>query len=104
MTAVEGVFSAKKDFGDEHVFSTKITADSLTGASASGAVAQPHFRYYQQRAAEFYQPFIMGDATVSSFASADYRLGEMTAYTIGIKYGIKTPSGNERAFRLEYYQ
>jgi hypothetical protein len=42
VTAVEGVFSAKKDFGDEHIFSAKIVLDSLTGASASGAVSQPN--------------------------------------------------------------
>jgi hypothetical protein len=48
VTAVEGVFSAKKDFGDEHVFSGKIILDSLTGASASGAVAvaQPNAQTY----------------------------------------------------------
>jgi len=65
---------------------------------------QPHFRYYQQSAAEFYQPFLMEGTTLPTFASADYRLGEMTAYTIGLKYGMKMPSGNEWAFRLEYYQ
>mgnify|MGYP000571982765 CR=1 FL=1 len=41
VTAFEGVFSAKKDFGDEHVFSGKFVVDTLTGASATGAVAQP---------------------------------------------------------------
>lgn len=65
---------------------------------------QPHFRYYQQEAAEFYQPFLLEGITLPTFASADYRLGEMTAYTIGLKYGMKMPSGNEWAFRLEYYQ
>jgi hypothetical protein len=65
---------------------------------------QPHFRYYQQGAAEFYQPFLLEGTTLPTFASADYRLGEMTAYTVGLKYGMKMPSGNEWAFRLEYYQ
>jgi hypothetical protein len=65
---------------------------------------QPHFRYYQQSAAEFYQPFLMEGTTLPTFATADYRLGEMTAYTLGIKYGMKMSSGNEWAFRLEYYQ
>ncbi|MBU3006241.1 DUF3570 domain-containing protein [Paraglaciecola arctica] len=65
---------------------------------------QPHFRYYQQGAAEFYQPFLMEGSMLPTFASADYRLGEMTAYTVGLKYGMKMPSGNEWAFRLEYYQ
>lgn len=65
---------------------------------------QPHFRYYQQGAAEFYQPFLLEGTTLPTFASADYRLGEMTAYTLGLKYGMKMPSGNEWGFRLEYYQ
>jgi hypothetical protein len=65
---------------------------------------QPHFRYYQQSAAEFYQPFLLEGTALPAFASADYRLGEMTAYTIGLKYGVKMSSGNEWAFRLEYYQ
>lgn len=65
---------------------------------------QPHFRYYQQGAAEFYQPFLLEGSTLPAFASADYRLGEMTAYTVGLKYGMKMPSGNEWGFRLEYYQ
>jgi hypothetical protein len=65
---------------------------------------QPHFRYYQQGAAEFYQPFLLEGTTLPTFASSDYRLGEMTAYTLGLKYGMKMPCGNEWAFRLEYYQ
>jgi hypothetical protein len=65
---------------------------------------QPHFRYYQQSAAEFYQPFLIEGTTLPTFASADYRLGEMTTYTIGLKYGMTMPSGNEWAFRVEYYQ
>jgi hypothetical protein len=62
------------------------------------------FRYYQQSAAAFYQPFLLEGTALPAFASADYRLGEMTAYTIGLKYGVKMSSGNEWAFRLEYYQ
>lgn len=65
---------------------------------------QPHFRYYQQGAAEFYRPFLMEGDNLPDFASADYRLGEMTAYTIGLKYGMELDNGNELAFRLEYYQ
>lgn len=65
---------------------------------------QPHFRYYQQSAAEFYQPFLTDDQPLPQFASADYRLGEMTAYTVGLKYGMQLDNGHELAFRLEYYQ
>jgi hypothetical protein len=65
---------------------------------------QPHFRYYQQSAAEFYQPFLLDSNPLPQVASADYRLGEMTAYTLGIKYGMTLNNGNELGFRLEYYQ
>ena len=65
---------------------------------------QPHFRYYQQGAAEFFRPFLRDDASLPEFASADYRLGEMTAYTLGLKYGLELESDDELAFRLEYYQ
>jgi hypothetical protein len=41
VTALEAVVAATKDFGDEHIFSGKLIIDSLTGASASGAIAQP---------------------------------------------------------------
>ena len=40
VSLVEGVVSATKDFGDEHIFNGKVTFDGLTGASATGAVPQ----------------------------------------------------------------
>jgi hypothetical protein len=65
---------------------------------------QPHFRYYSQSAAEFFQPFLVEGQTLPEFATADYRLGEMTAYTAGLKYGMELDNGDELSFRLEYYQ
>jgi hypothetical protein len=65
---------------------------------------QPHLRYYQQSAADFYRPLLLEGSVLPTHATADYRLGEMTAYTIGFKYGMTMPSGNEWACRLEYYQ
>ncbi len=35
--AIEPVVALKKDFGEEHIFSTKLVLDSLTGASPNGA-------------------------------------------------------------------
>jgi hypothetical protein len=73
-----------------------------------GSYIQPHFRYYQQSAADFYRPFLMESNFESQgqrleFASADYRIGEMTAYTLGLKYGMPINKGQELSFRLEYY-
>ena len=64
---------------------------------------EPHVRYYTQSHAEFYQPSIDGGATLPSYASADYRLGEFDAITVGVKYGWETVSGSEWSARLEYY-
>lgn len=65
---------------------------------------QPHFRIYQQSAADFYQPFLEMDKPLPTYASADYRIGEMTAYTVGLKYGMLVNHGHELSFRLEYYR
>ncbi len=40
VSALEGIIAAKKDFGEEHILSGKLVFDTLTGASASGAVPQ----------------------------------------------------------------
>jgi hypothetical protein len=69
-----------------------------------GRYLEPHLRFYQQTAAAFYQPFLMQGEALPEFASADYRIGEMTAYTVGLKYGMKLDGGNDLSFRLEYYR
>jgi len=46
----------------------------------------------------------MQGQALPEFASADYRIGEMTAYTIGLKYGMKLNDGNDLSFRIEYYR
>ncbi len=71
----------------------------LTG----GHYIEPHLRYYTQTAAEFYQPFLIEGAALPTYVSADYRVGKMDAYTIGIKYGMPINNGDSLAFRLEYY-
>lgn len=65
---------------------------------------QLHLRYYQQTAANFYQPFLTADTPLPEFASADYRIGDMSAYTIGVKFGHRLSGGHEMSYRLEYYQ
>ncbi len=65
---------------------------------------EPHIRFYQQTAANFYQPFLSQSQEIPEFSSADYRIGEMSAYTVGLKYGVKLSDGNDLSFRLEYYR
>ncbi len=71
----------------------------------------PEFRFYSQSAAFFYVPYLNADdqnpdavgtpsgLNAPEYASADSRLDKMTAYTLGIKYGIEGPLGH---FRVRY--
>lgn len=69
---------------------------------------EPHVRYYLQSEADFYHRYIGSDVynggspTIKE-ASADERLGEMDAMTLGLKYGMKMSNGHEVNMRVEYY-
>lgn len=76
----------------------------LGDSFVSESYLQPHLRFYQQSAAGFFTPFLHQHETVPNFASADYRIGEMSAYTVGLKFGVLMQGAQELAFRLEYYQ
>ena len=69
-----------------------------------GGYLEPHLRYYTQSEAEFYAPSIVNGAPLPEYASADYRLGNFDAVTVGLKYGRETSSGNDFNVRLELYQ
>ncbi len=68
---------------------------------------KPHIRFYSQSEADFYTPFFVDGSqplanNSSSFATADYRLGEFTSTTIGLEYGrdnVRRPW----SVALEYY-
>jgi hypothetical protein len=65
---------------------------------------EPHVRYYQQTAASFYRYSLPGNAPLPEFASADARLADMSAVTVGLKFGHVNPGGNEWNARLEFYR
>ncbi len=65
---------------------------------------QPNLRWYHQSAADFYRRYLVDGQALPDFASADYRLGEMDAVSLGLKYGTKLESGNDLTLRLEYYK
>ena len=80
------------------------TLDSrFTVPLGQGRYVEPHIRFYQQSAADFYKPYVFNAQIPTTFVSADYRIGEMTALTVGAKYGFILNNGNELSFRLEYY-
>lgn len=65
---------------------------------------EPHLRFYTQSEAEFYQASLVAGDPLPQYASADYRLGDFDAMTVGLKYGWTTGSGNGMSVRLEYYR
>lgn len=65
---------------------------------------EPHIRFYQQSAADYFKPYVIDKQTPIGFLSADYRIGEMAAITVGAKYGVLLNGDNELSFRLEYYR
>ena len=54
---------------------------------ASGGYLQPRLRIYTQSAADFHRGFLRQGEPLPSEVTADYRLGRMNAYTIGLEYG-----------------
>lgn len=61
-----------------------------------------HFRFYRQTAADFYRAYLEEtkgedpelDTTAPTHASADYRLDDMSNYTLGVKYGTTGSLGD----------
>ena len=65
---------------------------------------EPHVRYYTQTAASFYRYSLANVSPLPEFASADARLSDMSAVTVGLKFGHVTAGGNEWNARLEFYR
>jgi hypothetical protein len=65
---------------------------------------QPHVRYYTQSAAEFYRGALFAGDPLPPFASADYRIGELDTYTVGLAWSRPVPGGHRLSVRLDYYE
>ena len=68
-----------------------------------GYYLQPHLRAYHQSAADFYRYFLRDDEAIPQEVSADYRLGEMDATTVGLKFGKADRYANDWSVRIEQY-
>lgn len=66
----------------------------------SRSYLEPHLRYYTQSAADFYNTSLLDGESVQ-FASADYRLGDLTTTTLGLKYGYALSKQSELSLRVE---
>ena len=68
-----------------------------------GYFIEPHLRLYDQSAADFYRYFLTDSEPLPQYASADYRLGEMEATTVGVKFGREIAEQHVWSARLEQY-
>lgn len=64
---------------------------------------EPHLRYYQQGAADFYRYYLVNGEALPNYASADTRLAKFHAQTYGLKFGMPFNEGSEFNIRVEYY-
>jgi hypothetical protein len=64
---------------------------------------QPHVRFYSQTAASFYHTVLFNGEPIPQYATADYRLADLSAVTLGLEFGTKTSAGQFSA-RLELYR
>jgi hypothetical protein len=65
---------------------------------------QPHYRYYTQTAADFYRHSLRDDEALPEYVSADFRLGEFTATTVGVKIGADFGTSSKFDIRFEQYK
>lgn len=64
---------------------------------------QPHFRWYHQTEADFYRTFLVQGVISPDYVSADYRLANFDAYTLGLQYSLPLRNGSRISFGGEYY-
>ncbi|HUO67356.1 MAG TPA: DUF3570 domain-containing protein [Gammaproteobacteria bacterium] len=64
---------------------------------------EPHVRFYSQTAARFYHTVLFAGEPIPQYATADYRLADMSSVTLGLEFGAKTSHGQFGA-RLEVYR
>ena len=94
-------------FDDWGVASSTVDMHYRFNVSPSWYV-EPHVRYYSQQAADFYNTSLTEAQANTIVATnddltSDYRLGDMDATTVGLKFGFLTPDGNKSSIRVEYY-
>lgn len=66
-----------------------------------GHYLQPRVRYYLQDKADFYYYSLTDGQPLPQYASADYRLADMSTTTLGLKYGVELGDNSEFSIRAE---
>jgi hypothetical protein len=70
---------------------------------ADDSYIEPQFRYYKQSAADFYRQYLTQGAPLLPYASADSRLAQFNASTVGVKWATKLDRKTEFSLRAQTY-
>ncbi|HET8870691.1 MAG TPA: DUF3570 domain-containing protein [Aquabacterium sp.] len=65
---------------------------------------EPQFRYYKQSAANFFHYYLMQGDPLVQYASADPRLANFHAITLGLRWGMKLSENSELGLRYLSYK
>ncbi|MBR7890106.1 DUF3570 domain-containing protein [Marinomonas sp. A79] len=83
---------------------TSHTVDAKYRFRFNNQYLEPQLRWYTQSKADFYSRYLDSSAyTEVDFASADYRLGDLDTYTIGLRYGYQFADETEFYTRFSLY-
>lgn len=64
---------------------------------------RPNLRLYHQDQAFFYRHSLKSDETLPNFASADFRLADFDATTLGLEFGRDLAFDRKHSITIEYY-
>lgn len=70
----------------------------------SGFYVEPVGRFYHQTAADFYRLYLPAGTAIPAYFSADPRLADFNAVTVGFKLAMPGGEDGELALRVEYYR
>ena len=69
----------------------------------SKAYLEPHLRLYRQSEAEFYRHSLLASEALPANVSADSRLADFDAVTVGLKFGTDERKKSHYSVAVEYY-
>ncbi|MBX2824914.1 MAG: DUF3570 domain-containing protein [Gammaproteobacteria bacterium] len=85
-----------------------VTADTLElrwrKLLSTGNWIEPHVRWYRQSAADFFYHSLSAESELPAFASADLRLGEYQAVTVGLSVGMNLGGDSALQLSAAYYE
>ncbi|MDH3712350.1 MAG: DUF3570 domain-containing protein, partial [Gammaproteobacteria bacterium] len=76
----------------------------LRKTRADNVFWEPHLRWYSQSAADFFRHSITDTETLDGDLSADRRLADFDAVTLGLRYGRNDSDGEAFSMSFAYYQ